>query len=80
MIDRRLFLGALLGALALPPKGTAAEAGAAQPLPAQTAFALDGADAAFSQQRPQLHYNRQRQHKPPSRQRRRPRRRSHGSR
>jgi len=74
MISRRTFLSGLLGGLGLGLTGMttaeAAPAGETQALPADDAAALDRAPAAFSQSRPQLHYNRQRQHRPPERRRR----------
>jgi uncharacterized protein YraI len=55
---------------------TAAPAGDDQPIGEEMARALDEADVAFSQ-RPQLYYNRQRQHGQPPRQRRQRRRPPH---
>lgn len=79
MMDRRLFLFGLLSGVGLAPNGATAEAslppGDDRPVTKQLARTLDKADAVFSQQRPQLHYNRQRQHgQPPPRQRRQRRR------
>lgn len=73
MISRRSFLSGLLTGLGLALAGKAAEAAPmaeAQTLPDSAAAELDRAPAAFSQSRPQLHYNRQRQHRPPERRRR----------
>lgn len=81
MMDRRLFLLGLLGGVGLAPKSAAAETGflpgGDRPVTVEIARALDEADAAFSQQRPQLHYNRQRQHGQPPRHRRQRRRPPH---
>ena len=74
MTTRRSFLFGLLGGIGLAPSGIAIGAtvppGDDRPLAKETARALDEADVAFSQ-RPQVHYNRQRQHQPRQRHRRR---------
>jgi hypothetical protein len=77
-MNRRSFLGGLLGAFSSASLAAAAPAqvapvNQAEALPSEIARALDGADVAFSQ-RPKLYYNRQRQHRRRSR-RRWPRRR-----
>jgi len=85
MMSRRSFWSGLLGGLGLavgsmPAGATVLRTADSEPLAGELMQALDQADAAFSQSRPQLHYNRQRQHRaPPRRQWRRPRRRSRSS-
>ena len=78
-MNRRSFLSVLLCGFSSAAPGMVAASQAASPEIAQavskeTAKGLDAADVEFSQ-RPQLHYNRQPQHRRPTRRRRRLRRR-----